>query len=292
MMNISKDISNKLEPNIVEVLFDIEAVCKRHSIPFLVVGATARDIIFNALYNIRTSRASLDIDFGIRVQRWNDFELVITDLVNTGKYHKDHDQFQRLRSPSAIVDIVPFGDIEISKGFIEWPPTNDMIMSTIGFMEALEHSIDVIVSTTPEVSVKVSSISGLAILKLIAWNDKYPERKKDAVDFLFLLNNYINAGNEMRIYESDSDLSVAQLDYDLAGARLLGRDAGKICSVEALKAVNQIMEKEFKDDSQFRLVGDMSGNRVYNNMLPSKILDFLKQFHIGLNEVRTDVTKN
>lgn len=67
-MNISKDISNKLEPNIVEVLCDIDAVCKRHAIPFFVVGATARDIIFNAIFNIKTSRASLDIDFGVRVQ--------------------------------------------------------------------------------------------------------------------------------------------------------------------------------------------------------------------------------
>jgi predicted nucleotidyltransferase len=286
MMNILKDISNKLEPNIVEVLCDIDTVCKSHSIPFLVVGATARDIIFNALFNIKTSRASLDIDFGIRVQSWNDFETVITDLIRTGKYQRDANQLQRLRTSNTIVDIVPFGDIEIPKGAITWPSKNDIIMSTVGFNDALEHSIDVLVSNSPEIIIKVSSIPGLAIMKVIAWNDKYPNRKKDAVDFLFMLTNYINAGNEMRLYDSDGDLSTAQLDYDLASARILGRDSGKICSEEAFRLVNGILEREFEIDSQFKLVGDMTGDRMYDDTLPSKILDLLKQFHLGLNEKR------
>ncbi len=283
-MNILKDISNKLEPNVIEALRDIDTVCKRHSIPFFVVGATARDIIFNALFTIKTSRASLDIDFGIRVQRWDDFEIVITDLTQTGKYQRDPNQSQRLRSSHTIIDIVPFGDIEVPKGAIAWPPQNDFIMSTVGFNEALVHSIDVVVSNSPEVLIKVSSIPGLAIMKLIAWNDKYPNRKKDAGDFLFMLNKYINAGNEMRLYDSDSDLSSDQLEYDLASARILGRDAGKICSEEAFRLINRILEREFETDSQFKLVGDMTGDRMYDDALPSKNLDLLKQFHIGLKE--------
>lgn len=122
-------------------------------------------------------------------------------------------------------------------------------------------------------------------MKVIAWNDKYPGRKKDAVDFLFLLNNYINAGNEMRLYDSDSDLTTAQLDYEQASARILGRDAGKICSEEALRLLNGILKKEFEKDSQFKLAGDMVGERIYNDTPPSKILELLKQFYSGLNEI-------
>jgi predicted nucleotidyltransferase len=32
-------------------------------------------------------------------------------------------------------------------------------------------------------------------MKLISWKEKYPTRKRDAEDFLFIMNKYDEAGN-------------------------------------------------------------------------------------------------
>ncbi|MDP1676128.1 MAG: nucleotidyl transferase AbiEii/AbiGii toxin family protein [Bacteroidota bacterium] len=286
-MNISKDISNKIEPYIVGVLCDLDAICNRHSIPFFILGATARDIFFGALFNVKTIRASLDIDFGIQVNRWDDFQLVIDDMLSIKKYTRDTTQLQRIHSETTIVDIVPFGGIENPPGTIMWPPHNDITMRTVGFNEALQHSIEVCVSKNPELYVKVCTPPGLAIMKLNSWSEgEYNRKKKDASDLLFIIKEYINAGNELRLYEIDKDLITEQLLYEHLSARLLGRDVRKICTPETMAVINKIVKQEIEEGSQYRLIGDMITNRMYDDTLPSTILDLLKQFHIGLNEVR------
>jgi predicted nucleotidyltransferase len=285
-MTYSKDVSNKLDPAVAKVLIDLAEITSNHGIPFLVVGATARDIVFSSIHNIPTKRATLDIDLGIRIETWDQFDTVVNDLVGLRSYEKDTKKMQRLYFSGTIVDIVPFGPLENPAGSITWPPSSDVSMRTNGFEEALQTSIDVRVSSDPEIVVKVCTPAALAVMKLCAWKDAYPRRKKDAVDLRYLLTKYIDAGNEDRYYTSDDDLLAAGLDYDLVSARLLGRDARDICTEATRATVIRILNEELAAKSALRLLTDMVGDRSYDEQTPEFVFQSLKQFQIGLEEDR------
>jgi predicted nucleotidyltransferase len=77
--------------------------------------------------------------------------------------------------------------------------------------------------------VRVVSLPGLAILKLFAWAERGAGDPRDAIDLAMLLRQYAAAGNEDRLYGAEIGvLEAVSYDLDLAGARLLGRDAARI----------------------------------------------------------------
>ena len=57
-----------------------------------------------------------------------------------------------------------------------------LIMNVAGFDEAYQSSVSAKISENPDLTINVSSLPGLAIMKIIAWNEKYPDRPKDAED--------------------------------------------------------------------------------------------------------------
>jgi predicted nucleotidyltransferase len=75
----------------------------------------------------------------------------------------------------------------------------------------------------------VSSLPGLAIMKLISRKDKYMDRRRDAEDLLLIMKKHEEARNAERLYGEDLPLLQEEgFDAKLAGARLLGRDIAKI----------------------------------------------------------------
>jgi len=66
-------------------------------------------------------------------------------------------------------------------------------------------------------------------MKLISWQDKYMDRRRDGEDLLFIMKEHEEARNSERLYEEDLPL-LQEEDFDtrLAGTRLLGRDIAKI----------------------------------------------------------------
>lgn len=95
-------------------------------------------------------------------------------------------------------------------------------------------------------------------MKLIAWNDQYPGRPKDAEDLLFLMVNYAEAGNLDRLYGPESELLQGEdFDQTLAGIRLLGRDMGAMAAAVTGQAVQAILGAETGEQQRYRLVIDM-----------------------------------
>ncbi len=124
------------------------------------------------------------------------------------------------------VDFVPFGQIAGEDEMIEWPPDRSTVMKTTGFTDAFNDAFSGGLRNDPDFKVNIASIPGLAIMKMIAWDDNYPNRNKDAIDLEFLMRNYIDAGNTERFYEEGSDiLKEKDFDYETASSRFLGRDA-------------------------------------------------------------------
>jgi predicted nucleotidyltransferase len=146
-----------------------------------------------------------DIDLGVEVASWEQFNELRETLKATGKFTPDEKEAQRLQFDSVLIDIVPFGPIADENRRIAWPPEHEIFMSMVGFKEAYEYSIAVRLSMDPELDIKLPTLPGLALMKIISWREKYPGRKKDAEDLL-IMHKYEEAGNFDMLYDKEQDL--------------------------------------------------------------------------------------
>jgi len=258
MSSILFNLSGKIDQHTVEALSIVKKVADSMNIPFFVVGASARDYILKHCYGIEPPRMTRDIDLGVEVASWEQFNQLKESLIATGKFSPGKKKPQRFLFDSVIVDIVPFGPIADKDKRISWPPEHEIFMSMLGFKEAYEYSITVRLSSDPELDIKLPTLPGLALMKVISWKEKYPERKRDAEDLLLIMQKYEYAGNFDRLYAEEQDLLQEEIfDTRLAGIRLLGRDMARIADPDTLRTVKTILDSETGERPRYRLVADM-----------------------------------
>lgn len=155
------------------------------------------------------------------------------------------------------VDLIPFGPIASDDRTITWPPHRDIVLNVAGFEEALRSAVILIISE--ELNVKVASLPGLAILKLLAWHDRRRQNNKDAADLHTLLTAYAAGENLDRLYgEEFGVLEDAGFDVDPAGAQLLVRDVARICDGTCLRRVEEILRSERLAEAADRTDGGSS----------------------------------
>lgn len=252
------NLSSKIDKLFLAIFEDLETAARQLNIPYFIVGATARDIILNLGYNIPIGRATVDIDLGINVSSWEQFDQLKETLTNTGRFSSRR-AAQRLQYEDAIpVDIVPFGAIASPDGNIHWPPDQDPVMNTLGFDDAFALAQPVRLRDKPPLDVKFASPLGLAVMKLVAWADRHAAGTKDATDLALVLSTYLDAGNRERLFHEHLDLISDDFDYVLTGAELLGRDIVHAASPAARTRITEIVRAETKDESHSRLAEDMT----------------------------------
>lgn len=190
MTNTSLTITKDIDPIFAAVYQEVDRVARNMGIEYLVVGASARDLVMHHCYGAEIKRATRDVDFAINVPNWNTFKTLTANLVNIG--YRETRQAHRLISPTDLpIDIVPFGDLESEDKNIDWPPNGDISMSVLGFAEACRVADQIIISKDPDVTIPVANPPGMALLKLIAWLDRPTElRAKDARDLTYLCESY------------------------------------------------------------------------------------------------------
>ena len=140
MSNILFDLSGKIDKQTVEALFAVKKEADALSIPFFIVGASARDIILKHCYGIQTQRMTTDIDVGVEVSSWEQFNQLTNSLLAGGQFSPTPKR-QRFSFDTLLIDIVPFGTLADEHGRISWPPEHEIIMSIVGFKEAYECAI-------------------------------------------------------------------------------------------------------------------------------------------------------
>jgi predicted nucleotidyltransferase len=282
MNNILLNISEKISEPIIDIYDLIAKIANQQNVRFFVIGATARDIVFEHGYNIPAPRMTRDIDLAVQVATWNEFQNLKNALIATGQFSESK-MAQRLHHQSQIpVDIVPFGAIAPDGKTINWIPDDSTKMSIIGFDDAYQAAQIVRLRENPMVDIPVATPAALVILKLITWNER-PERGKDATDLVFLLRNYLSSGQTERVTEQHSDLLEDDFDFEPAGARLLGRDIASIVSEPTKQILNEILSAETGEQKHYRLVEAMTnrqdGQHFENN------LALLNALYLGFNEM-------
>jgi len=285
MTSILFNLSGKIEKPIVDALYFLKRIADSFGIPFFVIGAFSRDLILKHGYGIEPRRKTGDIDVGVEVANWEQFEKLKESLIATSQFSLTPDK-QRLRCGTILIDILPFGPITDEDKKISWPPEHELMMSRVGFEEAYEHSVTVRLGSDPELDIKLASLPGLAIMKLISWKEKYPNRKRDADDLLLIMNKYEEAGNSERLYEEDLPLLQEEgFDIKLAGTRLLGRDMARISNPATFRIIKGILDAETEEMGQYKLITDMIRETGISDTRFDEILLQLEKLKQGIVEV-------
>ncbi len=235
MKNTSVNITGEIPQGLVDLYADISGHAKELGVDFLVVGAMARDSVLVHGYGCDIERSTTDVDFGIHVASWDEFNVLKDRLLAAG-YKADAHKLHKLsrtdeRGLRWEIDIVPFGKIAGHDHVIKWPPEQDIVMHVLGFSEAFEHALDVQISEDPSIVIPVASPVGLCLLKLVSWLDRdVGLRAKDAIDFEYLIWSYTKIPEIRDALYEEGQMEAQDFDQAKASAMKLGQDTRKISS--------------------------------------------------------------
>jgi predicted nucleotidyltransferase len=257
------NISAKIDPELANLCAIVADCTTQLQIPYLVVGASARDMVLHYGYGANIQRATADIDFALQVPTWDSFaalkrKLITNNFLETKIAH-------RLIGPNNwSIDIMPFGGVADEDVNIQWPPSGDTVMSVLGFEEALSHANRVRLRDTPILDVPVASPEGMTILKLIAWTDRAADvRKKDAKDIAYLLTTYENIpAVSDQLYREEVLMELYEWDITLASAHQLGINLKKIILPKTYSAISEVLNKKHLKLPLERLINEMGGNTL------------------------------
>lgn len=270
--NISSD--KFTHPLLKPILTELSAYFNKVGISFFVVGATARDIIME-LHNERSGRMTQDLDIAITVNDWEQWKKVEHEIVSLGNFSKDLKQKQRFLYKDIFqLDIVPFGEI-MKQDKIFWPPDESFAMSVLGFNAAEDGSLKV--SVDKELEIKVASLSGIFLLKIVAWKDRHLRSNKDADDIGFILNNYLEIHRESSLEHYEE---VYPEDHTLltGGATLLGIHILEMLKdyPEVKKSILEILSSEMDQKEESMLI---------NQILETHQMLYYEEVFKGLNNI-------
>lgn len=258
------NISAKIDPALANLCAIVAECAAQLQIPYLIVGATARDMVLHYGYGAKIQRATADIDFALQVPTWDAFtalrkELIANNFSETRKVHC-------LIAPNNLpIDIIPFGDLADQDANVQWPPSGDIIMNVLGFQEALNNANTVRLRDAPVLDVPVASPEGMAILKFISWTDRAQDmRGRDAKDIAYLLTTYENIpAVSDQLYREATLMELYGWDITLASAHQLGINVKQITLPQTNVVIANLLTNQHPRLKLERLINEMSENAAH-----------------------------
>lgn len=250
--------------------------CEELDINFFVVGAFARDLLLEHIYNQKAGIATRDIDLAIRIDSWKRYNELIEYLKKKYQFKEGRVSHEFISSNGTFTDIVPFGKIEKNRS-ISFPPNFSRIMNMVGFEEIYNSSIEIIIDKS--IVIKIASIEGIVILKLIAWKDRQPASisQKHVRDIYLILSNYFDIKVSEFAQEFSDIFDAKDYNFMSGGARALGRRIGQISkkSINLVNNLNSIFEKILSERDNSLFITQMMNNTPYDYEYVKKIMEGL-----------------
>ena len=268
-----------------EVIHAVQGVAATLGVDVLIAGAFARDLHLRYGHDIAPLRQTEDIDIALAIPNWQAFAELRRQLIVEGGFAEasgiPHRLRYRGRNMELPIDIVPFGGLESADRMIAWPPSGEEVMDVFGFREARDAAVAIMMPGN--VVINVVSLAALVILKLNAWQARhYTAPRKDAYDLQFITSHYLDAGNRDRLWAEFMAWTEADdFENEIAGARMLGYDAGAMLTKDGRKRVAALILKQTDEDGTGLLASEM------NKHDPDRAIALLRAMHQGLTESET-----
>lgn len=281
MRSTSLSITGKVPGSSLEIYRDVLGAAGTIGIEVLVVGATARDIIYETAFGVPVRRATTDIDLAIQVENWEQFSSLRSALIKRHKFEEQGiDHRLHLPDSSIWIEIIPFGAIADEDGKLRWPKDSDVEMSTLGFQEAVDTAVQCRVSDSPKLELNVVHPAILILLKIFSWQDRRHVKRSDAQDAAYAMSYYVKLDdNEARLH-IDPTLFEGEFDMDTIGARLAGRDLARLAPGRAVDELRKFLRKQVDLGNESEFFADMQleptrlflDPSLYSHLLPNLLL--------------------
>ncbi len=215
-----------LRPSWVALLRLLDSILRERQIRYLLAGGNAREILLVHVHGCQPGRVTTDLDFGVIVSDWAQFQALKDALNATGHFEAVPSAAQRMiysaPGPRVAVDIVPFGGVARPDGTLAWPPDGSTVMHVLGFEQAASCALTLAIDE--DLMVPIASAEGLVMLKFVAWADNGPARDgKDAVDLFTVLRDYGEVLGLDALYDDHAQVMEAhEFDDRRAAAEVLG----------------------------------------------------------------------
>lgn len=193
MSNIYKiDLVKIKQENLREVFIFLEEQLSQLEIDFYLIGAIAKDMWMSGVHEVSLGRITTDLDIAVLIDNEEKFNLLKNKLVNTGRFTSlKNSPYTLLFDGRIQLDMLPFGGVNIED--INFSKTIALTASTNGFAEVYKNALAQFEILGEHFA--VSTLPGIVLLKLIAYDDRPEHRQKDLQDI----------GNIVRAYHRIAD---------------------------------------------------------------------------------------
>lgn len=263
-----------MEQNEIQIIKIVDSICRGLGVNYFLIGAIARNLFFEKANLAHAIRRTKDLDFGVAVNSWKDFNKLKNELVNAG--FEEMDAAHRLKYPGkVIIDIIPFGKIVGKDHKIYWPPSEETVMNMLGFEEA--YKLSNVVDVEKNLKTKVCSLEGMIVLKIIAWKDR--KRDDDARDVGRIFENICHLKEE-QIEEYIEKYTEVFTGKDLSDAliELISKDLSLHLNNTTKAAVKSFLEQELRKNTSSSFIQQMGGD-LFSDEAIKDIISKLKIFH-------------
>jgi len=207
-MTVTYDaLLNPLNPAKLETLKRVYSVVG--SMPVVILGAFARDLVFDHIHGIEAPRATMDIDTCVQMASWDDFNAACEKLKALGFKNEDAEHPEKFFDTNGQeVDLLPFGSLSEDGKTITWPQ-DDNPWTITGIQEAYEHAT---IIRMDGLDLRVIPPCAMIYLKMFSTYDRPDDRrKKDTGDIQFVLKHYLEVVGRERLRAGGSDDDVMPL---------------------------------------------------------------------------------
>ena len=286
MSNIYQPILlNKITDEVViEILNAIIPIFKELAIEYFVVGAFARDVELLAKgYDEAPARKTRDLDLAVLLASEEEFNQLKRKLTTLKGFELHNTEpIKLIYDKRYELDLLPFGEIENEKGEVALTAKKAFTLDMPGFAEVYT-SINTI-PTDQGYELKVCSLSGIVLLKLIAWDDR-KHRTKDIQDIEYIIKHlYMLEIEEIATKEGDilSLIEEEENNYvEAVTARYIGRKIGELIkdSPTILRRIRQILRENIQDTDNSAMGKLMSFSTLEES------LKILNQLYLGIQDI-------
>jgi len=203
-----------------DVFASLNRALEALEIDFYLIGALARDTWF-AQKGIR-ALGTKDIDFAVLVSDESQYQKLRHFLIQEEDFtESSSNEYVLFNRQGHQIDLLPFGAVEI-KGKKIVDKQGLFHTNISGFKEVYEEGTEE-VNFEGEYNFKVSTLAGIVILKLIAYDDRSEIRSNDMGDIAAIIRYYFDLESDL-IYDNHADLFAGEeQSLERIAARVLGR---------------------------------------------------------------------
>ena len=285
MKNTSKILLNKItDETVISILRSIVPILNEFQVEYFIVGAFARDIqLFEKGHTAPPARKTKDIDLAVMVASHQEFDNIKERISQIDGFVADpKEPYRFVFKESYEVDLLPFGEIENEKGQVELKAQQTIVLDMPGFKVVFPKAEAI--ETVEGIRLQVSSLSGVVLLKILAWEDR-KDRRKDIEDIDYILDHFYfihaeeiadQAGDLFDLYQEEH----FYFDQNVA-ARYIGRQIGTLLldTKELFDRVASVLRRESNDLYQSQM------GRIMDKRSLEDAVRIIRQLVLGMEDV-------